>query len=277
VSDLDPLRIEAELGRLGATLGRPISVAATTASTNDDARAAASKGAAHGAIFLADAQTRGRGRSGHTWHSPAEENLYFSMILRPRVEPRALPPLALVLGLCVARVVDEALGRRIAAIKWPNDVFIGDQKIAGILVESSMRGGAIDAVIAGIGINVGASSFPEDLEGRATSLRLSGASLLDRSVLAARLAHAIEGALEPFVSSGLYSFLRELGRRDALLGVALEVGDVLGIGVGIDEGGYLLVRTGEGETHRIGSGSITVLGPLGRATAPDAGAGGGSR
>lgn len=273
MSDLDPLRIEAELLRLGRAPGRSITIATITASTNDDARAAASKGAPHGAMFLADAQTRGRGRSGHSWHSPAGENIYLSFVFRPRVEPRALPPLTLVLGISVARVVDEAIEKPSAAIKWPNDVFVGDQKIAGILVESSMRGGSIDAVIAGIGINVGASSFPEDLGGRATSLRLSGASLLDRSLLAARLAHEIEAALATFESAGVNPFLRELGQRDALLGVALEVGEIRGVGAGIDENGYLLVRSDDGQMHRVGSGSVTTHGPLGR-TALEAGAGG---
>jgi BirA family transcriptional regulator, biotin operon repressor / biotin---[acetyl-CoA-carboxylase] ligase len=277
VNDLDPLRIEAELARLGAALGRPVTVAAVTASTNDDARRAAAEGAPHGATFLADAQTRGRGRSGHGWHSPPGENLYLSMVLRPRIEPRALPPLALVIGLAAARVVEEALEASAvceasAGIKWPNDVFVGGQKIAGILVESALRGGTIDAVIAGIGLNVGASSFPEELGGRATSLHLLGARALDRSTLAARLVVAIERMMRSFEAEGLAPFVSELGQRDALRGVPLEVGDVRGEGAGIDAEGYLCVRGEDGETSRVGSGSVTTHGPLGRTTAGAGGA-----
>jgi len=268
LSDLDPRRIEAELDRLGARIGRPVVVAPVTASTNDDARRAASGGAPHGAAFLADAQTQGRGRSGHAWHSPPGENLYLSVVLRPRLEPHALPPLALVLGVCVARVVDEALGVSAssgarAGVKWPNDVLVDGKKLAGLLVETAMRGGSIDAVVAGIGLNVFASSFPGELASRATSLHALGARGLDRSSLAARLLAEIGHAVRSFEADGLGPFLDELDLRDVLRGVPVDVSGVSGTAAGIDRQGYLLVRGSDGAVHRVGSGSVTTHAPLG--------------
>ncbi|MRG93296.1 biotin--[acetyl-CoA-carboxylase] ligase [Polyangium spumosum] len=265
MNDLDPLRIEAELERLGASIGRPVVVARITASTNDDARRAAASGAPHGAAFLADAQTRGRGRSGHAWHSPPGENLYLSVVLRPRIDPRALPPLALVLGVCVARVVDEVLGasRARAGVKWPNDVLVDGKKLAGLLVETALRGGTIDAVIAGVGLNVHAASFPAELASRATSLHALGGAGLDRSSLAARLLAEIGHAVRSFEADGLGAFHGELQRRDVLRGVPIDVSGISGTAAGIDHEGYLLVIGSDGETHRIGSGSVTTHGPLG--------------
>ncbi|MDC3984832.1 biotin--[acetyl-CoA-carboxylase] ligase [Polyangium jinanense] len=268
MNDLDPLRIEAELERLGASIGRPVVVAPVTASTNDDARRAASGGAPHGASFLADAQTQGRGRSGHAWHSPAGENLYLSVVLRPKLAPQALPPLALVLGVCVARVVDELLGASKASgpragVKWPNDVLVDGKKLAGLLVETALRGGAIDAVVAGIGLNVHASSFPEELASRATSLHVLGGRGLDRSSIAARLLVEIGRTVRVFEANGLDPFLAELDHRDVLRGVPIDVSGISGTAAGIDREGYLRVITSDGATHRIGSGSVTTHGPLG--------------
>jgi BirA family biotin operon repressor/biotin-[acetyl-CoA-carboxylase] ligase len=269
VNDLEASRIEAELGRLGSSLGRPLAVLGETGSTNDDARKAAATGAPHGAIFVADAQTKGRGRGGHTWHSPSGENLYLSVVLRPRIEPSRLPPLPLVLGLCVAAVVDRALAGGAgeaslrAGIKWPNDVIVDGHKIAGLLVESTLRGAEVCA-IAGIGLNVHTPAFPAELSGRATSLALLGAPLRDRSLLCARLVATIGEALASFEAGGFARFHEELVRRDVLVGVPLEVGEVRGEGAGIDAQGHLRVRDVTGAMHSIMAGSVITHGPFGR-------------
>jgi BirA family biotin operon repressor/biotin-[acetyl-CoA-carboxylase] ligase len=107
--DLDVARLLADLDRAGAPIGRPLSIRAETASTNDDARSAALAGAPHGATFLADAQTAGRGRGGHTWHSPPGENLYLSIVLRPELPASEIAPITLVIGLAVARTLEHLL------------------------------------------------------------------------------------------------------------------------------------------------------------------------
>lgn len=255
MTDLEATRIEACLDRFGVTIGRPVVVKDITESTNDDARQAGAQGAPHGAVFLADAQTRGRGRSGHAWHSPPGENLYLSVLLRPKLPPMALPPLTLAMGVCVARVVDTALhadGK--SRIKWPNDVYVGEDKLAGILVETSLRGASVDAVVVGIGINVHTLTFPEDL--RATSLRLLGAKDVDRSELAARLLGEIGRATTLFEHQRLAPFHAEIERRDMLVGRIVEIAGVEGIASGIDADGFLRVTTRDGGAHRFGSGSV---------------------
>src|SRR4029077_8364386 len=144
--------IARELDRLGSALGRPLSVVPVTASTNDDARAAAAAGAPHRDAFLADAQTAGRGRGGHTWHSPPGENLYLSIVLRPRVPAGDIAPIALAIGVAVARAVEEALaGRAPVWLKWPNDVLAGPaeakRKLAGVLVEGQLRGAEVASLV----------------------------------------------------------------------------------------------------------------------------------
>jgi len=255
VTDLEASRIEVWLDRFGATIGRPIVVKNITESTNDDARQAGAKGAPHGAVFLAEAQTRGRGRSGHSWHSPAGENLYLSVLLRPNLPPMALPPLTLAIGICVARVVDDALGtEEKARIKWPNDVYVGEDKLAGILVETSVRGASVDALVVGIGINVHTQVFPDDLQ--ATSLRLLGAREPNRSVLAARLLSEIGRAVVSFEHQRLAAFHAEIERRDMLRGRLVEIGGVEGVAAGVDVEGFLCVTAQDGRTHRFGSGSV---------------------
>jgi BirA family biotin operon repressor/biotin-[acetyl-CoA-carboxylase] ligase len=262
VSDLDAHAVTRELERLGARIGTPCTVLRETGSTNDDARRGAQAGAPHGAVFLADAQTQGRGRGGNAWHSPPGESLYLSILLRPNVAPGALPRLALVTGVAVARVVDALLPEpQRAQLKWPNDVHVAGKKLAGILVEASFRGGALGAVVVGLGLNVHTTSFPPELEARATSLQRLGASPLDRSVLAARLCAAIGDASARFEACGLAPFLPELTERDALRGRALRVGDVSGMALGLDAEGRLLVRDEAGVLHAVVAGEPVVLAP----------------
>jgi len=255
VKDLEITSIEHWLDQLEVPIGRPIVLKDSTESTNDDARKAAASGGPHGAVFLAESQTRGRGRSGRSWFSPAGENLYLSIILRPNIPPMALPPLTLVVGVCVARAVDVALGSPgKARIKWPNDIYVGEDKLAGILLETSLRGSSVEAVIAGIGLNVHASVFPPEL--RATSLRLLGAHDADRSKILAILLRELGPAVRLFEQRGFAPFHAELEGRDLLKGRPVEINGIEGEVVGIDTSGFICIRSPDGKLHSIGSGSV---------------------
>lgn len=264
---LDAARISRLLESRGASFGLPVSVARVSASTNDDAKRAAAARAPHGASFFADSQTKGRGRSDHAWHSPPGENIYMSVVARPLVAPERLPPLALVVGLAVAEVVDAALATSHvdarAQIKWPNDVWVCGRKLAGVLVEAQIRADSVASVVIGIGLNVGSTSFPPDLATSATSLALLGAKgdALDRSALGASLLVTLGAALATFERDGSIAFAlggpNGLAARDALRGVPVEVGRVAGIGAGIDATGALLVSTPDGEVA-VAAGSVRV-------------------
>src|SRR5919106_2303059 len=140
-------------------------------STNSYARRLAEHGAAEGEIVIAEAQTRGRGRLGRSWISPPFVNLYFSVILRPRLAPAHAPQLTLMAAVAVADTVTFFI-HTAPAIKWPNDVLVGGRKLAGILTESSCDSERIEFVILGIGINLNypVELMPEDIRNRATSI-----------------------------------------------------------------------------------------------------------
>jgi BirA family transcriptional regulator, biotin operon repressor / biotin---[acetyl-CoA-carboxylase] ligase len=270
VTGLDGAAIERELARLGASLGRPLSVVAQTGSTNEDARHAALAGAPHGATFVADAQTTGRGRGGHRWHSPPGENLYLSVILRPRLLARNVAPIALVIGVAVASVVEHWLSLHArrdgldlrsmdVRLKWPNDVLAGGRKLSGILVEGQLRDDGVSSLVVGVGLNVGARSFPPEIEDRATSLALLGCDELSRELLAAALLSAIGDASARFEVDQLDPFAEDLARLDWLRGRCINVGGVAGVASGIDVDGHLLIRTAEGAIRAVAAGEVSVL------------------
>lgn len=261
-SDLDAGDLARELDRFESPVGRPVAVVGVTASTNDDARRAAAAGAPHGAVFVADAQTNGRGRGRHAWHSPPGENLYLSLLLRPNLPAAKLAPLALVAGIAVARALESLLPPTFPAlrIKWPNDVLAGERKLAGVLVEAQLRGPVVASVVIGIGINVRSVRFPGELASRATSLALLGAPRVARSTLAARVLAELGKASGLFEATGLSAFVAELSARDALRGREVDVGGVRGVGEGIDPRGFLLVRDASGTLHAVGSGEAKLLG-----------------
>jgi BirA family biotin operon repressor/biotin-[acetyl-CoA-carboxylase] ligase len=242
----------------GASLGEPLVAVAETGSTNDDALDAARAGAPHGATYVADAQTRGRGRRGHTWTSPSGENLTFSVVLRPAVPAARVSTLTLVVGLAVRTVA----ARRVpvpVSVKWPNDVVIGRKKLAGILVESRLSGSAVEAVVVGVGLNVHMRDMPPEIADIATSLVLAGDRAPSREAALAALLVEIETRLIAFERDGLSPLLAELSSHDALLGAEVTVGDVRGVGAGIDADGALLVRTDEGAVVSVTSGTVEWL------------------
>ncbi len=158
-------------------------------STSERAFAALAAGEArHGDVHVAVGQTRGRGRLGRTWHSPAGEGLYLSLVLRP--PPPLIPAAALTMaaGLGVLEGL-RALGLASARLKWPNDVLVGEAKVAGILVESRALDPARPHAVVGVGIDVAQTSFPPELlaERRVTSLRLEGCAATPEETLAALL------------------------------------------------------------------------------------------
>src|SRR5262249_18505539 len=116
--------------------GRSIDVRETTASTNDDAHAAAARGAPDGHVVLANHQENGRGAHGRAWSSPAGTDLYFSVVSRLEIAASRAPMLSLATGVAVAEATEGFLGGTRVELKWPNDLWIDDQKCGGILVET---------------------------------------------------------------------------------------------------------------------------------------------
>lgn len=143
-----------------------------------------------GDLFVADAQTRGRGRLGRSWFSPPGENLYFSLVLAPPAPLEQWGSLALAAGLALARIT-KGLGFE-PALKWPNDLVLKQKKAAGILLEA--RGS--EKLVVGIGINVNQKEFPAELRETATSLALVSSRVWSREKILEALVPELQGLAE---------------------------------------------------------------------------------
>ncbi len=174
-----------------AALGRDFRWTRETPSTMDLARAAAAEGAPHGTLILAETQTAGRGRRGRGFFSPPGGSLYFTLILRPSREQYARLPLAVPLAVCRACAHEGADAR----IKWPNDIWVGERKLSGMLIDGETGPGGLIAY-AGIGLNVNADPTADPaLRDTAASLSRELGREVAREPLLARICGELEAAL----------------------------------------------------------------------------------
>jgi BirA family biotin operon repressor/biotin-[acetyl-CoA-carboxylase] ligase len=229
-------------------LWQQIRVVEVTGSTNADLLAEAAAGAPGGCVLAAETQTAGRGRLGRHWISPPRGSLAFSVLLRVHDRPPARRAwIPLLAGVATAAALRSAAAVD-AGLKWPNDVLVGEAKLAGILAEQHR-----DAVVVGVGINV--TLGRADLPGPgATSLLLENAAVLDRTELLGAVLRELERWYQAEAAAGDAdeSGLRaEYLRRCATIGrpvrVELPGGRTLtGIAADVDGGGRLAVRTASG-------------------------------
>jgi BirA family biotin operon repressor/biotin-[acetyl-CoA-carboxylase] ligase len=233
---------------------------AETASTNDVAREQARRGAREGFIVAAARQTRGRGRLGRTWESPAGLGLYVSILLRPNFPAAEAGRLTILASVAAGDAVEMVAGAR-PRIKWPNDLLMGGKKLGGLLIESEPRGAQLDHAIVGIGINVRheADDFSGEVRPLATSLRLATGKLFRRADVLVTLLHAFEDRLaRPFAET------REAWAESSLtLGQRVELSTARGLrhgqAIGLDEGGALLLRNEAGEIETVTAGDMRAV------------------
>jgi BirA family biotin operon repressor/biotin-[acetyl-CoA-carboxylase] ligase len=242
----DLARLNAELA--GTAFAGKVSYARVTGSTNADAVAAAKAGAAHGAVYLADEQTSGRGRSDHEWASAAGAGIYVSAVQRLQIPAARLLLLPLAAGLAAAEAMRAAAG--IAAdLRWPNDVLIGPRKVAGILVESQ-SGGEGFAVV-GIGINVHQREFSARLATPATSLDLEAGRRVSRQAVLVALLRALERETQALADEDEARKIPGRVERAStwVRGRSVEVHGpqaCSGVTAGLDGNGFLCVETAAG-------------------------------
>jgi BirA family biotin operon repressor/biotin-[acetyl-CoA-carboxylase] ligase len=210
--------------------GAPRRVFSSIGSTNAEALEWARRGAPEGALVVADHQTAGRGRWGRTWLDREGGSLMFSIVLRPPLVAEDSGLLPTAVGAAVAEGLERATGLP-AQLKWPNDVMVRGRKLAGILLETSLAGPALDFAVAGVGINVGVdvAELGDELRDRATSVTAevarSGAGVVpSRAELLAALVRAMEEA-HPLLSDdrGRREIVRRASRRSAVLGREVTV------------------------------------------------------
>lgn len=243
----------------------PIHKFVSIPSTNILAREMADRGAEHGTAIVAAMQTAGRGRLGKKWHSAAGKGLFCSIIIRPQdIAAQDYPKITLVAGLAVAMAIDRLTGKH-GQLKWPNDIFYGGRKCAGILTESSAMNvpAAARYAIVGIGINVlnRTEDFPPELHGTVTSVFLeTGVAFPLEQVLDYTHAELLE-QIGKFSRNGFSLILSDWRKRDFLLGqtmhcVSNEGKAITGVALGPDNEGQLHVRDSEGKIHTVLSGDV---------------------
>ena len=188
-------------------------VFAETTSSNDEAIALALGGAAAGSVAVAERQSRGRGRRGHAWFS-APHALMVSVLLRPAVPATDLIWLTPLGVLAMAEAIEEITGLR-PTVKVPNDVLVGRRKVAGVLLETGMRGGEPDWAVLGMGCNVNTlpEEFPPPLRGAITSLFAEIGVAVSRVDLLAAVLNRMEFWYERLESGNTRSLQEEWERR----------------------------------------------------------------
>lgn len=198
-----------------------------------------------GDACIAEYQQAGRGRRGRKWFSPFGANLYLSMYWRLEQGPAAAIGLSLVIGIVMAEVLHD-LGADQVRVKWPNDLYLQDRKLAGILVELTGKTGDAAQIVIGAGINLAMRRVENEVVNQGwINLQEAGVKI-DRNQLAARLINELRVALEQFEKEGLSPFLGRWEKLDNFIHrpVKLIIGDreIYGISRGIDEQGALLLE-----------------------------------
>lgn len=227
--DADSIQQEA------ASCDWPVLVFDSIDSTNAEALRAIQRGEAAPFLVVAERQTAGRGRRGRKWVSPFAENIYYSLVLRVEGGMRQLEGLSLVVGLAVLQALRES-GVQNAGLKWPNDLLVGQKKIAGILLELVGDPADVCHVVLGVGINVN-MQVADEVDQEWTSMRLESGRQFDRNTLVARLGRTLQHYLDRHQVGGFTAIQSEWeqnhlwqGRSVSLTAGANQIdGEVLGI------------------------------------------------
>jgi BirA family biotin operon repressor/biotin-[acetyl-CoA-carboxylase] ligase len=248
-------------------LGRRVDVYREVDSTNRVAEQLALRGAPEGLLVLADSQSAGRGRMGRSFYSPGGCNLYLSLLLRPRMDPRHLPQHVFVAALALAETVAAHLPSSVPIeIKWPNDLLLGERKTSGINLVAQLERGRVGSLVLGIGVNVNIreEEFPAELRPIATSLRAARGEPVDRVALCEALLSRLEAELERFRREGFEGVLEGWTKYFRMQGERVRVGgpgisrEIEGVVEGLDSDGALLVRS-DRALERILAGDATLV------------------
>lgn len=254
----DPLNLDAIRRELSPADGWSLRVFDLVDSTNTLALGLAADGAPHGVVCLAESQHAGRGRGERIWRTPHGSALAMSIILRPSIERGRWPWIGLAAAVAVVDAIDETTGAQ-ARVKWPNDVLIGEKKVAGILVES--RSQADSSAVVGIGINVNnrSAALPEDVRSSAVSLLDATGRVTDRNRLAAGVLNMLARRLAELphdIETAARRWNAASATRGRYLSILTPGGSLDGIDQGLDASGRLLILGPDGGSRAIHSGDV---------------------
>ena len=261
----DALHADDLISRLGKTqvIGRDIHVFQQTTSTNDVIDKLARDGVQEGSVVFAEAQSRGRGRLGRKWLSPARKGLWFSVLLRPDLRPQDTTQLTVASATALRRAIQAHTGLK-PEIKWPNDLLVCGKKVAGILTELHGELDHVKYVIVGIGVNVNLSpgDFPPEVRKAATSLKMELGKPVRRPELAVAILRELDQDYARITTGRFAAVADEWEAHCTTLGhqviIRTGVGQMRGRAESLGEDGALLMRTDHGHLERIVGGDVTL-------------------
>ncbi len=241
-------------------IGRKLFVFDSIDSTNACARTLAEAGTEEGSIVIAEFQTSGRGRQGRTWQAEPNQNLLFSVLLRPQLQQESAGLMTFFAAVSVARAIEKAAGCRIEC-KWPNDLLLNGKKICGILLENSLEKGSMAYSVVGVGLNVNQKEFAGDLK-RATSLFRELGITLQRDDLFQELVRQMDD-LYPHVRNNEFDkILSEWNARCNMFGKEVTVAqhnkNISGTAIALETDGGLRIETPSGP-QTVYAGDVTVV------------------
>ncbi len=243
-------------------IGTVINFYDSVTSTNDLALELARGGCDEGIVVVARSQTSGRGREGRKFHSP-EGGLYLSAVLRPDATPVEAAPLPLIFCMAVSKAVGCTMLVE-TSLKWPNDVLLKGRKLCGILHESSVKGGRLEYLVTGIGINANSTSsdLPEELLANTTTLREELGRQVDMNELLRNVLYFMDLEYTRFLDGQTRILLDQWSERSSTVGKEVKVaaadGEMTGKALGVDQTGALMISS-MGTIHRIGYGDCQHL------------------
>jgi BirA family biotin operon repressor/biotin-[acetyl-CoA-carboxylase] ligase len=265
----DPFDLPAlDAALTGSRFARKLRFFPAIPSTNTHAMQQADAGAPDGSVFFADEQTQGRGRGAHVWTSPPASGLYVSILLRPQIAPADILWLSLAAGLAAQNAIRSVTSLQ-PDLRWPNDLLFGPRKFCGILTELNAEVTRVRHVVIGIGINVHIEQFPEELRAVATSLFIETGRNWPRQELLLALLQSLDREVTALASASgsgaaAHSIRERLERTSSWIrGKRVRVDEAegyTGTTQGLDERGFLLVRTPEG-LRTVLSGGVREVAP----------------
>ena len=231
-------------------------------STNNIARELYMQGAGDGTVILAEEQTAGRGRMDRKWLSPAYKNILISILLKPAMKVEKIYTLTLALAIAGIDAINDLKGL-LPMIKWPNDIYLNNKKLAGILTEFRVRGNEPDYVILGMGLNVNWN--PENEKGilfPSTSILKETGNVTSRNELIAEILRRFEKIYTEILNENLEEFYYRVNRLSLLTGreISVDTGSekIRGRAIGIDKEGALILEGQDGNVKKILNGDVSI-------------------
>lgn len=250
-------------------LGRRAIFAEELASTNKTAMELGAEGEAKGLIITAEKQTAGRGRHARTWHSPAGLNLYLSLLIRPSLQQYRIPELAMLTAIALRQAILSIEPDLPIGLKWPNDLWVQQRKVSGILCEaaSTQKFGLHTVVGVGLNINSTLENFPEELQNTATSLKIATGKNYSRAKILAAFLNIFEKQYDLWENSIHFDpFIKIWNSHDILVGRQIELCQkdniIKGTVLGISQDGRLQLRKEDQTECLINAGDVHILGAV---------------